>query len=74
MLRYFMVNRGKMLTHRQILNEIWGPAHSANMQYLRVYVGNVREKLEDNLSDPKLIITVPSVGYRMEVMSASVAA
>ncbi len=67
LLRYFMVNRGKMLTHKQILTEIWGPAHTDNMQYLRVYVSQLREKLEST-SDP-LIITEPGVGYRMEVIS-----
>lgn len=74
LLRYLMINRGKMLTHRQILNEIWGPAHGTNMQYLRVYIGNVREKLADNSGDPELIVTVPSVGYRMEILPSSVAA
>lgn len=68
LLRYFMINRGRMLTHKQILQEIWGPAHGGNTQYLRVYVGQVREKLEADPSSPQLIITEPGVGYRMEVM------
>jgi two-component system KDP operon response regulator KdpE len=74
LLRYFMVNRGRMLTHKQILNEIWGPAHSENTQYLRVYVGQVREKLEADTLNPRLIVTEPGVGYRMEVMSPEAAA
>lgn len=71
LLRFFMINRGRMLTHRQILNEVWGPAHSDDTQYLRVYVGQVREKLEDDVSNPRLIVTEPGVGYRMEVLQPS---
>ncbi|HEU0118851.1 MAG TPA: response regulator transcription factor, partial [Alphaproteobacteria bacterium] len=74
LLRYFMINRGRMLTHKQILNEVWGPAHSEDTQYLRVYVGQVREKLEADHSNPQLIITEPGVGYRMEVAPAEVSA
>lgn len=73
LLRYFMVNRGRMLTHKQILNEVWGAAHSEDTQYLRVYVGQVREKLEANPSVPQMIITEPGVGYRMEVLSGNTA-
>lgn len=69
LLRYFIINRGKMLTHRQLLREVWGPAHSDDMQYLRVYIGQVREKLEENASSPKIIITEPGIGYRMEVIA-----
>ncbi|MDR3425347.1 MAG: response regulator transcription factor [Alphaproteobacteria bacterium] len=68
LLRYFMTNRGCMLTHKQILNEIWGPAHGENTQYLRVYVGLVREKLETDPANPQMIITQPGVGYRMEIL------
>jgi len=73
LLRYFMVNRGKMLTHRQLLREVWGPAHTEDMQYLRVYIGQIREKLEENPTVPTLIITEPGIGYRMEVVSIPVA-
>ena len=71
LLRFFMVNRGRMLTHKQILNEVWGPAHSEDTQYLRVYVGQVREKLESSPSNPQLIITEPGVGYRMEIIQTN---
>jgi two-component system KDP operon response regulator KdpE len=73
LLRYFMVNRGRMLTHKQILNEVWGAAHSEDTQYLRVYVGQVREKLEPNPSSPQMIVTEPGVGYRMEVLQGGAA-
>jgi two-component system KDP operon response regulator KdpE len=69
LLRFFMINRGKMLTHKQILTEVWGPAHTENVQYLRVYVGQVREKLEKIASQSPSIITEPGVGYRMETVA-----
>ncbi|MFC3051467.1 response regulator transcription factor [Kordiimonas pumila] len=68
LLRYFLVHRGKMLTHRQILHEVWGPAHGDDMQYLRVYVSQVREKMEPDPNKPDYIITEPGIGYRMEVV------
>jgi len=71
LLRYFMVNRGKMLTHKQILKEIWGPAHGEDTQYVRVYIGQLREKLEANPAEPQFIITEPGIGYRMEALPAS---
>lgn len=67
LLRYLVVNRGKMLTHRQILKEIWGPAYVDNTQYLRVYVRQLRDKLNDNNEQP-LIKTAQGIGYRMEVL------
>lgn len=66
LLRYFMVNRGKMLTHKQILKDIWGNAHVNDMQYLRVYVGQLRDKLESDQHNSSYIITEPGIGYRME--------
>ena len=57
LLRYFIVNRGKMLTHREILVEIWGAAHSEDKQYLRVFIGQIREKIEESPSSPKIIVT-----------------
>lgn len=66
LLRYLIVNRGKMLTHRQILKEVWGPAHVDDMQYLRVYIGQLREKIND--AQTKMIVTEPGIGYRMEIV------
>ncbi len=66
LLRYFLLNRGKMLTHKQILKDVWGNAHTENMQYLRVYVSQIREKIEADANMPDYIITEPSIGYRME--------
>ena len=68
LLRYFMVNRGRMLTHKQILKEVWGPAHVEDTQYLRVYVGQVREKLENKKGLSKLIGSEAGIGYRMDAV------
>ena len=56
---------GRVVTHRQILNEVWGPAHTGDTQYLRVFIGQLRQKLEDNPTEPTLILTEPGIGYRL---------
>ncbi|WP_186421166.1 response regulator [Bosea sp. CS1GBMeth4] len=56
---------GRVLTHRQILTAVWGPAHEHDVQYLRVFVGQLRQKLEDDPAEPRLIETEPGVGYRL---------
>jgi two-component system KDP operon response regulator KdpE len=56
---------GRVLTHKQILTAVWGPAHEHDVQYLRVFVGQLRQKLEDDPAAPKLIETEPGVGYRL---------
>jgi len=58
-------NRDKILTHTQILREVWGPAHTHDTAYLRVYVNQLRQKLEADPGRPALIITEPGVGYRL---------
>lgn len=68
LLRYFLINRGKMLTHKQILKEVWGPAHGDDMQYLRVYISQLREKIEPEGAEG-YIQTEPGIGYRMEIKS-----
>ncbi|MGJ0507573.1 MAG: response regulator [Methylocystis sp.] len=55
---------GRLLTHRQILTAVWGPAHQEDTQYLRVFIGQLRAKIEDDASAPKIIVTEPGVGYR----------
>jgi two-component system KDP operon response regulator KdpE len=55
---------GKLLTHRQILTAVWGPAHGEDTQYLRVFVGQLRAKIEDDPAAPRIIVTDPGVGYR----------
>ena len=64
LLRLLVVHAGKVLTHRHLLTEVWGPKAAEQTQYLRVHIAHLREKLEDNAAQPKLIITEPAVGYR----------
>jgi two-component system KDP operon response regulator KdpE len=61
---------GKVLTQRQILTEIWGEAHATDAQYLRVYVGQLRQKLGDDPAQPRFIRTEPGVGYRLVAVGA----
>ncbi len=73
LLRYFLIHRGKMLTHKQILKDVWGTAHIEDMQYLRVYVSQLRDKIEPDPADPVYIVTEPGIGYRMETVAAPAA-
>jgi two-component system KDP operon response regulator KdpE len=66
LLSLFFKNLDKVLTHNFVLKEIWGPSHSEDSQYLRVFIGQIRKKIEDDLSQPKYIITASGVGYRMK--------
>ena len=65
LLVFFAKNIGKVLTHSIILKEVWGPGSTENSQYLRVFIGQLRKKIEDNPSKPEMIITESGVGYRM---------
>ena len=56
---------GRVLTHQQILREVWGPNYIDQTHYLRVYVGHLREKLEAEPSNPSLLLTEPGIGYRL---------
>jgi two-component system, OmpR family, KDP operon response regulator KdpE len=58
---------GKVVTHRQLLKEVWGPPHTGNTQYLRVYMAQLRQKLEPNPARPQYLINEPGVGYRLKV-------
>jgi len=58
-------NAGKVLTHRQILREVWGPSHAEHGHYVRVYMGHLRQKLEADPARPKHIVTETAVGYRL---------
>ncbi len=57
-------NAGKVMQHRDLLRAVWGPAHLEDTQYLRVFIGQIRQKIEARPSDPKLILTEAGVGYR----------
>jgi len=66
-LALFIRNSGKVLTHNYFLKEIWGKQYSDDTQYLRVYIAQLRKKLEDNPAHPKMFITESGIGYRMKV-------
>jgi two-component system, OmpR family, KDP operon response regulator KdpE len=64
LLRLFVRHPGRVLTHRHILREIWGPKAEEHRQYLRVYVTHLRQKIESDPTNPSLIRTEPGIGYR----------
>ncbi|MDF2764825.1 MAG: response regulator [Rhodospirillales bacterium] len=64
-LRTLVKHAGKVVTHQQLLREVWGPAHVNETQYLRVYVGQLRQKIERDPTQPRYIITEAGVGYRL---------
>jgi two-component system KDP operon response regulator KdpE len=66
LLAFFARHPDHVLTHRQILKEVWGPAHTEDTAYLRVYVNQLRQKLEADPSMPSLIVTDAGVGYRLK--------
>ena len=68
-----MKNIDRVLTHKHILNVIWGPAHTHDVQYLRVMIGQIRQKIENHPSDPEIVLTEAGVGYRLsgELQSSS---
>ena len=65
LLTLLIANCGKVLTHRQILREVWGPSHTEDGHYVRVYMGHLRQKLEDDPAQPRHILTETAVGYRL---------
>jgi two-component system KDP operon response regulator KdpE len=67
LLRTFVQHAGRVLTHRQLLREVWGPQYETETQYLRVYMTMLRRKLEADPANPKLFITEPGVGYRLQI-------
>ncbi len=65
LLSFLARHAGRVLTHKQILTAVWGPAHVEDTQYLRVYVGQLRQKIEDKPDDPQIVLTEPGIGYRV---------
>jgi two-component system KDP operon response regulator KdpE len=64
LLALFAKNEGKVLTHHYLLNQVWGPSYTNQSQYLRVYIAQLRKKIEDDANRPAHIITESGVGYR----------
>ena len=64
LLAYLMANPDSVLTHRQLLKAVWGPSHAEDSHYVRVYMGHLRKKIEDDPTRPKFILTESGIGYR----------
>ena len=64
LLSLLVVNCGRIVTHRQLLTEVWGKGHETDTQYLRVYIGQLRQKLGDDPAEPRFIANEPGIGYR----------
>jgi len=67
LLGVLIANVGRVLTHRYLLREVWGPAYSDRTHYLRIYMGHLRQKLEADAAQPRHIVTETGVGYRLVV-------
>jgi two-component system, OmpR family, KDP operon response regulator KdpE len=68
LLRLLIQHAGKVLTHRQILREVWGREYENETHYLRVYFAQLRQKIEPDPTRPTIILTEPGVGYRLSVL------
>jgi two-component system, OmpR family, KDP operon response regulator KdpE len=64
LLSVLIANAGRVLTHRQLLREVWGPSHAEQNHYLRIYMGHLRQKLEHEPAQPRHLLTETAVGYR----------
>ena len=60
-------NAGKVVSQDSLLRDVWGPGHSKRSHYLRVYMGNIRQKLEKETARPRYVVTIPGVGYRLKL-------
>ena len=67
LLGVLVANAGRVLTHRQLLKEVWGPSHAEQSHYLRIYMGHLRQKLEVDPAQPRHLLTETAVGYRLLV-------
>lgn len=65
LLTVLIANAGRVMTHRQLLKEVWGPAHAEQSHYLRIYMGHLRQKLERDPAQPEHLLTETAVGYRL---------
>jgi two-component system, OmpR family, KDP operon response regulator KdpE len=67
LLRAMIRSAGKVMTHRQLLTEVWGPAYAEQAHYLRVFMAQLRQKIEPEPARPRFIVTEPGVGYRFRI-------
>lgn len=68
LLAYLAANADRVLTHQAILTHVWGFEESDHLEYLRVYIGQLRRKVEDDADNPKILVTDPGVGYRFKTI------
>jgi two-component system KDP operon response regulator KdpE len=71
LLMVLVTNTGRVMTHRQLLREVWGPAHTEQNHYLRIHMGHLRQKLEEEPAQPRHLLTETAVGYRLVVDAAA---
>jgi two-component system KDP operon response regulator KdpE len=64
LLAYLVSHHGKVLTHKELLHNVWGPEYGEEREYVRVFIGQLRRKIEDDLSNPRFIVTESRIGYR----------
>ena len=69
LLRYFVLHADRLVTHENVLTAVWGPAQARETQYLRVFVGRLRHKIEPDPARPILLVTEPGVGYRLRTVA-----
>jgi two-component system, OmpR family, KDP operon response regulator KdpE len=67
LLTVLVKHAGKVMTHQQILKEVWGPSYQENAHYLRIYMSQLRQKLETDPTQPKFLLTESGVGYRLKI-------
>ena len=65
LLAYMVRDGGKVLSHKELLQNVWGPEYGREYEYLRTFIWQLRQKIEDDPSNPQFIVTEPSVGYRL---------
>ena len=68
LLAFLIGNAGRVLTHQTILKQVWGMEYMDNIEYLRVFISQLRKKLEDNPKEPRFILSEPGIGYRFSVL------
>ncbi len=71
LLDVLLANAGRVLTHRQLLKEVWGPGHAERGHYLRIYIGHLRQKLEADPARPHHLLTETGVGYRFQLQDST---
>jgi two-component system KDP operon response regulator KdpE len=67
LLSVLVANVGRVITHKQLLRDVWGPTHAEQSHYLRIYMGHLRQKLEVDPAQPQHLLTETGVGYRLLV-------